>query len=77
MPSALISKCTALGIAKLVQVGLTGKLDHWWWPTHEDEGVTARGRQVGFQHVCSDKTRAVLPVCNKEMHSITVNLPTG
>lgn len=73
----LVSKCTALGVAKLVQVGLTGKLNHWWWPTHENEGLTAWGRQVGFQHLCSDKARAVLPVCNKEIHSVTVNLCTG
>lgn len=62
MTSPLIGKCTALGIAEFVQVGLTGKLNHRWWPTHKNERLTARGREVGFNHVCSDETRTVLPI---------------
>lgn len=66
MTSLLISKCTALGIAKFVQVGLTRKLNHRWWPTHENKRLAARGREVGFNHICSDEARTVLPICNKE-----------
>lgn len=64
--SLLISKCTALGIAEFVQVGLTRKLNHRWWPTHENERLTAGGREVGFNHICSDEARTVLPIWNKE-----------
>lgn len=60
--SVLVRKCTALGIAKFVQVGLARKLDHGWWPTHENERLAAGGREVGFNHVCSDEARTVLPI---------------
>lgn len=58
----LVREGTALGIAKFVQVGLTSKLNHRWWPTHENERLTAGGREVGFNHVCSDEARTVLPI---------------
>lgn len=63
--SVLIRKGTALGIAEFVQVRLTRKLNHRWWPTHENECLTAGGREVGFNHVCSDEARTVLPIWNK------------
>lgn len=62
MTSLLIRKRVALGIAEFVQVGLTRKLNHGWWPAHENERLTARGREVGFNHVCGDEARTVLPV---------------
>lgn len=62
MRSVLIRKGTALGIAEFVQVRLTRKLNHRWWPTHENECLTAGGREVGFNHVCSDEARTVLPI---------------
>lgn len=67
MTSLLIRKRHALGIAEFVQVRLTCKLNHRWWPTHKNERLTARRREVGFNHVCSDKARTVLPIWNKHI----------
>lgn len=57
----LISKYVIFGITQFVQTGLTSKLNHRRWPTHQNDGIIARWRMC-FNHVRSDETRAVFPI---------------
>lgn len=57
----LEGEASVVGMAHLVQVGVTGKLDHGRWSTHEDERVVSRGRKMVSYHVLTDEALAVLP----------------
>lgn len=61
----LIGKNHVLGIAELFQARVSHILDHTWWTTHQDQCGLPRGREVLFDHVSSDKPRAVLPAWNE------------
>jgi len=62
-PGVWVSVCKSLsrGVVQLDQVGETGKVDHGWGAAHQDEGVIARGRKVGLDHLIVDEAAAVLP----------------
>lgn len=57
----LIGKNHVLGVAKLLQAGVSCLPDQSWWATYQDEYGLPRGRKVLLDHVSSDKAGAVLP----------------
>lgn len=51
----LIGKNHVLGIAELLQAGVSCLLDQRWWTTDQDERVLRRRRKVPLDHVSSNK----------------------
>lgn len=63
--NGLIDEALALPVAKFVQVGITGKLDHGRWTAHEDHRVVIGWRQVLLNHLSIDEALTVLPICRQ------------
>lgn len=51
----LVDKNHVLGIAELLQAGVSCRLDQRWWATHQDERVLPRRREVLLDHVSANK----------------------
>ena len=68
-----VGKPAVGGVPELLQVGLTGEVDHGRRSTHDHQSVGPGRRQVLLEHVSRDEPAAVLPVCrtrdNGQSHS--------
>lgn len=63
--NGLIGEALALPVAQLVQVWITGELDHGRWTTHEDHRVIAGWRKMVLNHLSADEALTVLPICTQ------------
>lgn len=50
-------------IAELLQIRLTGIVDHWWRTTHQYDGIVAGWIEAMADHLFIDKALAVFPFC--------------
>lgn len=64
------------GMARLVQAGVAGKLDHGRRSTHENDCVISRWRKVVLHHVLTDEALAVRPTYHMKLIYFSLS-PSG